>query len=152
MNGIYNGVISYCNTKELDKNSIPNFIESIYTGEKWQCIEFVRRFCILYYGITFENIKNVYELPSLDYFYCLKGHPIPIFHLSYKIHLPSINDIVVFRDGVHGHVGIVSHYDHKKKIIYIVDQNESYGHYWKTPYYSWVCKKDDPSIIDVIRI
>ena len=33
-----------------------------YTGIKWQCVEYVRRWLILNYNISFQSIKNAYEL------------------------------------------------------------------------------------------
>jgi hypothetical protein len=37
-----------------------------YTGLKWECVEFIRRYLILTKGITFENVESALDLLELS--------------------------------------------------------------------------------------
>lgn len=153
INGIYNGVISYANMPEYDQKNEKNYIGNIYTGVKWQCIEFIRRYFITHYGLTFQNVKDVYDMIYIDTFY-------PIFDSIEKRRLmfiknnkniyPQKDDIIYIKNNQNiktGHVGLVIDYDILKNVIYIADQNNDYGFYWQDKNYAYLLHKNDSSIV-----
>jgi hypothetical protein len=67
------GVIGYSNCNEYTVSEIPNFISSssgeeeqeIYTGMKWQCVEYSRRWLILTKQVTYDSIEYAYQIWDL---------------------------------------------------------------------------------------
>ena len=103
------GVVVFSNEKSNKKS---NENERSYAGEKWECVEFVRRFLINTRGITFDEIDHAYDIFNLPYFQTLDGMktPIVIFRNDGK-NKAQIGDILVLSKDVddrrHGHVAIV---------------------------------------------
>ena len=151
--GWFNGIPSYINNINNNTENISNYVHtkygSVYTGVKWQCIEFVRRYLIQWYGITFEPVKNVYELKNISNFYSLmSGSPLSVhFHTS---GLPLVNDILILSQKDTGHVAIVCHVDQNKGLIYTVDQN-SEPEQWDTETYSRVYSIHSKQIMGWLR-
>ncbi len=153
--GEYNGVFSYIN-KDEDQD-VQNYIQNIYTGTRWQCVEFVRRYFILVYGLTFSNVKNVYEMMTLRYFYNIYNNkPIKVvFFREMMDDIPKKDDIIYIKKNQKdqtGHVGIVCYYDENEN-VYIADQNDEKNiAYWQDKDYAKVLHKNDPSIIGWSRV
>lgn len=156
--GEYNGVFSYLNTHEDENQNVPNYIKNIYTGTRWQCVEFVRRYFILVYGLTFPNVKNVYEMMSNQYFYNIYNHNSTQVNFFREMmdDIPKKDDIIYIKKDKTdhtGHVGIVCHYDDVKENVYIADQNGEKGiSYWEHNHYAKILHKNDPSIIGWSRV
>jgi hypothetical protein len=53
------GVYAY---KNKNKPRERNFVKNVYTGLKWECVEFVRRFLIVKKKILFNEIDYAYQL------------------------------------------------------------------------------------------
>src|SRR5437667_583202 len=49
--GEFNGVSSFSNGSSGYYSGSSNFVSGIYTGIKWQCVEYVRRFYLTVYGV-----------------------------------------------------------------------------------------------------
>ena len=133
--GWYEGIPSYYNNVSKNViNTVNTRYGNIYTGEKWQCVEFVRRYLILRHNLTFESVKNVYELKNVSQFYSLISEsPVPArFHTH---GLPMKNDILILSWENTGHVAIVVGIDKNKELVYIVDQNGE-PEQWETEIYS----------------
>jgi hypothetical protein len=102
--GTFNGVQSYSNID--NKIDYPNYYNGIYTGLKWQCVEYVRRYLIINHNITFSNVNSASEIADAR-FMTLDG----------KIIIPNNNlvlgSIIIFPkdyevNSPNGHVAIVS--------------------------------------------
>jgi hypothetical protein len=124
--GWYEGIPSYYNNVSNSFQNTVNTVNTkygnIYTGDKWQCVEFIRRYLVLRHGITFDSVKNVYELKNLSQFYSLISQsPVPVRLHTYG--LPMKNDILILSWKDTGHVAIVAGIDRNKGLIYAVDQN-----------------------------
>jgi hypothetical protein len=148
--GWFNGIPSYINNNtDNEVNYIHTKYGSVYTGVKWQCVEFVRRYLILRYGITFETVKNVYELKNTSNFYFLmSGSPLPVHF--YNTGFPMVNDILILSWKDTGHVAIVCNVDQNKGLIYTVDQN-SEPEQWDTETYSRVYSIHSKQIMGWMR-
>jgi hypothetical protein len=158
--GEYNGVASYL--KQRTTNDDKNYIDGIFSGLKWQCVEFVRRYFILKYGITFQNVKNAYEMMSIRKFYDINDinniktvNVMFIREMRYKN--PKKDDIIYIKDfekenDISGHVGLIVDYDAKTGHVYVADQNYEKGFYWKGDGYAYIIDKNDPSIIGWARV
>jgi hypothetical protein len=104
--GSFNGVQSYSNTD--NKTDIPNYYNNIYTGLKWQCVEYVRRYLIINNNITFSNVDSAFDIPKAT-FMKLNGEII----IPKKNNNLVIGSIIIFPkdyeiDSPDGHVAIIS--------------------------------------------
>jgi surface antigen len=123
------GIISYYNDNDNDnKDKGSNYCKhnntDIYTGLKWECVEFVRRYLILTKGITFEDVGNALDILKIKYFYKINlNTPVKPFFIRNDNNIPEIEDIIIISDKTTrtGHVAIVSDISDSK--IHIIEQN-----------------------------
>lgn len=148
-------VPAYVNWPYLEHHPQSHFVGTIYTGEKWQCVEYVRRYYLMKYGIWIPLVKNAYHLPRLDNFWRVSDRQPVGIRVKYRDNTkfsPEPDDLLVFRDGKHGHVAVVVDYNKRTGIIKVADQNYQYGPYWQHTDYARTCRVNDPDIICAICV
>jgi hypothetical protein len=148
------GVIAYSNLQDdMTEN------KARHTGEKWQCVEFVRRFLIETRGITFESVPNAYNMWNLSTFYRdPKGSPVVIKKIEAGKSLPEKDDILVWdiniRNSGTGHTAIVTDVD--KEYVYLAEQNWKNEEWGGNSYGRRIGYKNgvfiDPHLIGWIRV
>ena len=104
--GTFNSINSYSNQDYETKRKTPNYYNNIYTGVKWQCVEFVRRYLIIKHGITFSDVDHAFQIPQSQ-FTTLNGFPV---NMNNEL---KIGSIIVWpknykTNSQDGHVAIVS--------------------------------------------
>jgi hypothetical protein len=86
----FNGVWAYSNGLEKNNNECKsdelNYNNGYFTGIKWQCVEYARRYVQTVFGVTFSQVDSAYEIPNAI-FTRLEDN---------KIIEPSINNINYF--------------------------------------------------------
>ena len=117
--GTFEGVTAYSNQDDETNNKNVNYYNNIYTGVKWQCVEFVRRYLIIKYGITFSDIDHAFQIPESE-FTTLNGVPVK---MTNKL---QVGSIIIWpknyeNNSPHGHVAIISNIGISG--IYVVEQN-----------------------------
>lgn len=153
--GYYKGVPSYkyYNNNDENKRDKYNYIYNIKTGIKWECVEFIRRYCIIKYKLTFELVNNVYDMVNLKYFInidTLKLFFLNFYHRNSNF-IPKVDDLVIFYYKNTGHIAIISNTSNiSNNIIEICEQNWEKD--WESSKYSRKIKINDPSIIGFFRI
>lgn len=115
----FDGVDAYSNQKGETNCTDVNYYNGIYTGIKWQCVEFVRRYLIIRHGITFSEVDHAFEIPNAQFRKLngshvqttsdLKVGSIIVWPKNYEYNFPD------------GHVAIVSAVSHSG--INVVEQN-----------------------------
>ena len=65
--GTFKGVDAYSNQLGKTNSLDPNYYNGIYTGQKWQCVEFARRYLIMKEGITFSDVDSAFEIPKAQF-------------------------------------------------------------------------------------
>lgn len=105
--GTFNSITSYSNQNDETNSKLPNYHNNIYTGVKWQCVEFVRRYLIIKHGITFSNVEHAFQIPQSQ-FTTLNGFPVKMNNEL------TVGSIIVWPknyeiNSPHGHVAIVSY-------------------------------------------
>jgi glutathionylspermidine amidase/synthetase len=65
--GTFNDVDAYSNQRDQTNSLDSNYYNGIYTGQKWQCVEFARRYLIINEGITFSNVDSAFEIPKAQF-------------------------------------------------------------------------------------
>ena len=141
--GVWNGVSIYSNNDYSNNhnndysinNSNSNYYNGIYTGIKWQCVEFARRYLIVTHGITFSDVTSAFQIPDAK-FTTLDG----------KQNIEVRNDLQVgslivwpknyMTNSVDGHVAVVSsitptgitvveqNYDNKNEINRFISRDD----------------------------
>ena len=117
--GVWNGVSIYSNKQYENDETHENYYNGMYTGIKWQCVEYARRYLIITRGITFSNVTSAFQIPYAK-FTTLNGNVITttnnlqigsliVWPKHYELNMP------------HGHVAVVSSITPRG--ITVVEQN-----------------------------
>jgi len=113
----YNGVNYF---KSYGEHFSP---DGYYYGQKWQCVEFVKRF---YHQALLHKMPNVWG-HAKDFYDQTINHAmmnqqrgLVQYHNGGDIK-PAVNDLIVFRGPQYGHVAIVTEVNNKS--IEIIQQN-----------------------------
>lgn len=147
----HHGVPSYQNKG----SSSPNYYDGVFTGLKYQCVEYARRWLLQVKGYTFTNVDHAYEiydLPEVVQAETTLSRPF--------LSIPSTSsdiqhgDLIIYRKSnvfPHGHVAVASKVD--KEYVYLSEQNYS-SKKWKDKYARKISKAslNDGSIIGWKRI
>jgi hypothetical protein len=114
-----------------------NFFQGIFTGYKWQCVEFARRWLLLRKTCIFRNIGSAadawQELSSIERVTDGKKFPL-IAHANGSSILPKKDSILIYprcRDLPFGHIAIIT--DVGRDYIRIAEQNYRF-HRWSGNY------------------
>src|SRR5205807_1641745 len=118
-----NGSPSYYRCSKSPKDC-KNYVGGVYTGVKWQCVEFIRRYYWIVYHLNLgghskvSNAKTWYDnaaVVNLDRFpNCRSSSCKPNV-------IPQPGDILVSKGGKYGHVAIVKSVSNGK--VDIIQQN-----------------------------
>ena len=130
--GTVNGITAYSSHFDDNSNSIEpvsylkgNYVSTlhvpadyniggIFTGLKWQCVEFARRYLILKHNIVFDNVDNAYQIFNLPNFYSLDFKIIvPIIKCKNGSNIRPIKGSVLiwsngYENNTTGHVAIIT--------------------------------------------
>ena len=120
--------------KELpDRHSYRNYIDGIYTGYKWQCVEFARRWLLMNRGYVFDDIAMAYDIFRLNSVRVVAtDERLPLHSFTNgSLRHPQPGCMLIWSEGgefqVTGHVAIITDVFPDK--ILIAEQNV--GHqYW----------------------
>ena len=141
----YYGVPAYVNhfiqTHHYEKN--------IYTGIKWECVEYVRRWYIKIFNITFPSIKDAVDIWNIPYAYD------PVTKKKFRFDSimngtnaePVVGDILVFTQNEfypYGHVAIITRLT--QDYVYLAEQNID-DTVWNKPYSRKIKRRVD-TIVD----
>ncbi|MCB1615108.1 MAG: CHAP domain-containing protein, partial [Pseudomonadales bacterium] len=106
--------------KSVDPNELPDrhayrhSVNGIYTGYKWQCVEFARRWLLLNKGYVFDDIAMAYDIFRLPYVTEMKsGKRLPLYSFENgSFRHPEPGCMLIWSEGgefdVTGHVAIVT--------------------------------------------
>lgn len=124
------GVKAYSNCNSNCVIFEPNKLNGTYTGIKWQCVEYARRWLLsnhnaVYGDVDFASdiwakinhltdVTSNKKIPLKSY---INGSEIP----------PKVSDLLIYTKEFNntGHVAVVIDVDYKNEIIYIAEQNYS---------------------------
>lgn len=134
---------AYSNDGHDEDDSEINFVElpdsgkQIFTGVKWQCVEYARRWLIDNLGITFASIDNAYQIWDLPHFsHANSDRAVPIVRCQNDISTvaPSLGDLLIYSNAliITGHVAVIVGVEQDS--ILIAEQN--HNHFWIDKSYS----------------
>ncbi len=110
-----------------DRHAFRHYVDGVYTGYKWQCVEFARRWLLVNRGYVFDDIAMAYDIFRLgDVTVVRDGSKLPLhsFRNGAQRH-PERGDMLIWNEGgefeVTGHVAIVT--DVHPDRIRVAEQN-----------------------------
>ena len=122
------------------RHSFHSYLDGIYMGYKWQCVEFARRWLYLNKGLVFDNVAIAEDIFELKHFRKVSdGELVPVFSFkSGSTRWPETGGLLIweqegeFEDT--GHVAIVT--EVSKSYIRIAEQNLTHTEWPKGQNYS----------------
>ena len=120
-------------TEFPDRYAYRSVLDGIYMGQKWQCVEFARRWLYLTRGVIFDEVAMAYDIFRLPYLRSVHGIsrlPLRSFRNG-SLHRPEVGGLLVWNEGGHftttGHVAIITEVG--EDYVRIAEQNFSH-HRW----------------------
>jgi len=120
------GVIMYYN-RESDEE---NYVNGHFTGLKWQCVEYARRWLITVKGATFEKVNNATDIWNLQTATLLDSKQVDFINAPIT-EIPQIGALLIYRKSVtfpNGHVSVVVKV-HPNREVDVAEQN--YSNKWQ---------------------
>lgn len=146
------GIEAYSNCRPGCVILEPNHWKGTYTGIRWQCVEYARRWLLINTGAVYGDVDVAADIwDRIDHLTDLNtGKPIPLeARLNGSPQAPEVGDLLVYAKAFHGtgHVAVVTGMDVKNSLIEVSEQNydnqswpddyartimfiEQEGHYW----------------------
>ncbi len=98
-----------------DRKSYRSYVDGIFMGYKWQCVEFARRWLYLNYGWVFDNVPMAYDIFELRTIRCVSANndllPLRSFRNG-SFRRPEPGSMLIWKEGGEfeetGHVAIVT--------------------------------------------
>ena len=124
------GVNAYSNCQSKCVNYKPNRFNDVYTGIKWQCVEYARRWLLKNKNAVYGDVETAADIwDKVDHLtHITTNNKIPLeSRLNGSIHSPQVGDLLIYARAFYdtGHVAVVVNIDHEKGIIEVGEQNHS---------------------------
>ena len=121
------GIKAYSNCQSSCVIFDPNQENGTYTGIKWQCVEFTRRWLISQHSLTFGDVDvaaDMWALKSLTKLSDQSSVPLKTFENGTK-QPPKHGDLLIYgREYLGtGHAAIVLQVDRKRGMVRVAEQN-----------------------------
>jgi len=146
--GENNGVEAYSNCRSLCVNPEPNNVsgktlslnKDVYSGIKWQCVEFARRWWISQKGITFGSVETANEIFDLNHAEKLNSKEKIILkkEKNFSNIVPKVGNLIIYKklamdsDLPYGHVAVVVNVDTTKGYLDLAEANYN-NEKWEEP-------------------
>lgn len=132
------GVQAYSNCQSSCVYYEPNNFNDVYTGIKWQCVEYARRWLLINKGVVFGDVDMAADIwHKTDHVTnAVTKKKIPLeSHLNGSSSPPRAGDLLVYAMAFNntGHVAVITGVDYEKGIIRVAEQNY-YNDLWPDHY------------------
>jgi hypothetical protein len=121
------GTSAYSNCKSDCVIFEPNKEQGVYSGIKWQCVEFARRWLMHNRGLTFGDVDTAADIWAIDSFTRLSdGSKVAVANqLNGSNALPQKGDLLIYAKEYlgTGHAAVVLEVDRKKRLIRVGEEN-----------------------------
>ena len=157
--GSYQGVNSFSNGHDHFYSRQQNYYNGLYTGIKYQCVEYARRWLQQSKGLNFHNVPHAADLWKLRYFERIVDNKlVHLTTIENGNEFPPIEDsLLIWPRSSHnpyGHIAIITHVNLEQLFIRIAEQNLC-NNYWSGNYSRelkleknngkyWIQDKDEP--------
>ena len=103
-----------------------NYVNGHFTGLKWQCVEYARRWLITVKGVTFDKVNNATDIWSLQKATLLNLKQVDFINAPIT-EIPPIGALLIYRKSAtfpKGHVAVVVKV-HPNGEVDVAEQNYS---------------------------
>jgi glutathionylspermidine amidase/synthetase len=110
-----------------DRSAYRHYVDGVYTGYKWQCVEFVRRWMLVNKGYVFEDIAMAYDIFRLKHVRDVKTNQLLPLHSfdNGSLRLPEPGSLLIWEEGgefeTTGHVAVIT--EVSDTFVRIAEQN-----------------------------
>jgi glutathionylspermidine amidase/synthetase len=122
------------------RKSFRSYVDGIYMGYKWQCVEFARRWMYINHGYIFDDVGMAYDIFDLRYVRDIKNNtllPLQAFTNGSRRH-PVSGSLLIWQEGGEfehtGHVAIVT--EVSAQWIRVAEQNVHHEQWAEGQHYS----------------
>ena len=142
-------VVAYsnCNNKCVDYTI--NRVNHIFTGIKWQCVEYARRWLLVNYSLVFDSVNTAADIWEQINEYKEPGFGDKVAVNTYRNgskKIPERGDLLIYGRELFltGHVAVVVSTDKMNNLVYVAEQNYK-NKKWPSNYSRAISynKKDD---------
>jgi glutathionylspermidine amidase/synthetase len=122
------GVKAYSNCQSKCVNYEPHDVKDVYTGIKWQCVEYARRWLFVNKGAVYGDVETAADIwDKIDHLtHVATNKKIPLeSHLNGSTNSPRVGDLLIYARAFYdtGHVAVVFNIDHENGFIEVGEQN-----------------------------
>ncbi len=122
------GIEAYSNCNSRCVIYEPNYWEGTYTGLKWQCVEYSRRWLLVNLGAVYDDVDIAADIwNNIDHLTEIATNKkLPLeSHLNGSKQPPQFGDLLVYSKDYHntGHVAVVVDVDIRGGYIEVGEQN-----------------------------
>jgi hypothetical protein len=105
----------------------PNKVDGTYTGIKWQCVEYARRWLLVNKGVVYGDVDIAADIWGLDSVTRVKDKAI-LKMLTYpngNEKPPEVGDLLIYAKAYlkTGHVAVITSVDTKTHTVKVVEEN-----------------------------
>ena len=121
-------VEAYSNCSSACVVFIPNTVDRTYTGIKWQCVEYARRWLLINRGAVFGDVDIAADMwNKIDHLTRVSDQiTIPLVaHLNGSEQPPQVGDLLIYAKTFNdtGHVAVVTAVEPEQNLIKVGEQN-----------------------------
>jgi len=122
------GIEAYSNCQSGCVIFEPNKWNGTYTGIKWQCVEYARRWLLINAGAVYGDIDIAADFwDKIDYLTDVETNKqIPLeTHINGSVQAPEIGDLLVYAKAFNGtgHIAVVTGLDIDNGVLEVSEQN-----------------------------
>ncbi len=143
------GVKAFSNCNNTCVNSAPFFVNNTFTGIKWQCVEYARRWLLKNFGVVYGDVDIAADIWNLEFVRVLGSEQQKTFKSilnGSRQHGLQTGDLLIYADAFYGtgHVAVVLKVDEQKHQVYVGEQNFN-NQIWEGDYARTIpyVKRDD---------
>jgi hypothetical protein len=134
-----NGVPAYSNCSSSCVFPSPSRHNDTYTGIKWQCVEYARRWLLVNEGVVYGDVDYAIDIwDKIGYYHHVEhNEDIPVSNfINGSIVMPARGDLLIYARvmfGGTGHVAVITGVDDNQGYIIVAEQNFKNAP-WKSDY------------------
>ena len=122
------GIKAYSNCQSGCVYFEPNQWNGTYTGIKWQCVEYARRWLLINTGTVYGDVDIASDIwDKIDHLTDVSTKKqIPLEnHLNGSLQAPEVGDLLIYAKAFNGtgHVAVVTGMDIKNSMVEVSEQN-----------------------------
>ena len=122
------GVEAYSNCSSNCVNPAPYFVDGTYTGIKWQCVEYVRRWLLINKGVVYGDVDvaaDIWQLETVHSADKKVTKSLKSILNGDKRQSLQRGDLLIYSRAFldTGHVAVVFKIDEKNQRVYVGEQN-----------------------------